>query len=453
MPQTMVKPKNKSVIESLKARLKKEKVRFIRLQFIDIMGSNKNVEIPDSQFEKALKGKILFDGSSIEGFVRIEESDMRLKPDPSTFRVLPWEERGGQGKVARLICDITHPDGTPFEGCCRTILRNQVAEAKKLGYELMVGPEAEFFLFQRAPDNGPTTVTHDRGGYFDLTPIDQGEVARREMVNTLEQMGFEIETSHHEVAPGQHEIDFKYESAVKAADSISSFRWVVRKVALDYNLHATFMPKPVFGINGSGMHCHLSLFKNGANAFDQPKGERGLSTTAYRFMAGVLHHAAAITAMANPLVNSYKRLVPGYEAPTHIAWSEKNRSPLCRIPASRGRGSRFEIRSPDPSCNPYLAIAAILGAGLDGIRHKMIPPPPVNENIYHMSEEERREKGIGSLPGNLSEALQALTQDQVVCDVLGEHCLSHFLHAKREEWQRYIANVSQWELDQYLAAY
>ena len=440
---------HEKVLETLKA----EGVRFLRLQFIDIMGVNKNVEVPASQFEKALSGNILFDGSSIEGFVRIEESDMKLRPDPHTFRILPWEEKAGQGKVARLICDITRPDGTPFDGCCRTVLERQAEHAKELGYELMVGPEAEFFLFQRNGEKGATTHTHDAGGYFDLTPIDQGEECRREIVNILEKLGFEIETAHHEVAPGQHEIDFKYENAVKTADNICTFRWVVRKVALDSGLHATFMPKPVFGINGSGMHCHLSLFKNGKNAFDDPKGVRGLSKTAYAFIAGLLRHAPAVTALANPLVNSYKRLVPGYEAPTLIAWSEKNRSPLCRIPASRGTGSRVEFRSPDPSCNPYLAIAAMLAAGLDGIEQDMTPPDAVESNLYDMSREERRERGIGSLPGNLKEALDALEADPVISGMMGEHCLNHFLQAKKEEWRRYIAYVSNWELEQYLTAY
>jgi len=437
----------------LLGRLESEGVRFLRLQFIDILGVNKNVEVPQSQFEKALAGNILFDGSSIEGFVRIEESDMKLKPDPETFRILPWEEKAGQGRVARLICDIATPDDSPFAGCSRTVLERQAARAKEMGYEMMVGPEAEFFLFQRGAGNGPSTVTQDAGGYFDLTPIDQGEECRREIVNILEELGFEIETAHHEVAPGQHEIDFKYENALKTADNIATFRWVVRKVALDYNLHATFMPKPVFGINGSGMHCHLSFFKDGKNAFDDPSGERGLSEIAYRFIAGILHHAPAITALANPLVNSYKRLVPGYEAPTHIAWSEKNRSPLCRIPASRGTGSRVEFRSPDPSCNPYLALAAVLGAGLDGIEKKRTPPPPVEGNVYEMTPEERKAKKIGSLPGNLAEALGALETDPVICGVLGDHCLSQFLQAKRVEWNQFIASVSKWELDRYLPAY
>ncbi|MFH2002415.1 MAG: glutamine synthetase family protein, partial [Planctomycetota bacterium] len=287
--------------------LTEEEVRFLRLQFIDIMGINKNVEIPECQFRKALEGDILFDGSSIEGFVRIEESDMKLKPDPESFRIFPWEEKAGQGKVGRLICDVSYPDGKEFTGCCRTILKKQIARAQSMGYEMMVGPEAEFFLFQRNGENKPTTITHDAGGYFDLTPIDQGEEARREMVNILERIGFEIEAAHHEVAPGQHEIDFKYEAALKQADNITTFKMVVRKVALDYKLHATFLPKPVAGINGSGMHCHVSLFKDGANVFDDPKGKIGFSRTAFQFIAGLLHHARAITALANPLVDSYKR--------------------------------------------------------------------------------------------------------------------------------------------------
>jgi len=441
------------ILDEIKNKFVEEKVRFIRLQFIDIMGINKNVEIPEGQFEKALDGNILFDGSSIEGFVRIEESDMKLKPDPYTFTILPWEEKSGQGKVCRLICDISNPDGSEFMGCCRTILKKQLKKAKKLGFEMMVGPEAEFFLFQRDELNRPTTDTHDTGGYFDLTPIDQGEEARRAMVNILEKIGFEIEAAHHEVAPAQHEIDFKYESALKQADNISTFKLVVRKVALDHNLHATFLPKPVFGINGSGMHCNLSLFKDGVNAFDDPNGQRGLSTLAYQFIAGLLKHARSVTALANPLVNSYKRLVPGYEAPTDIAWSEKNRSPLLRIPASRGSGSRVELRSPDPSCNPYLALAAILGAGLDGIENELSPPAPIQGNVYDLNGDQRTEQGIDSLPGNLNEALQSLVDDPVISDVLGKHCLNYFIQAKKHEWQEYIAHVSKWEIDRYLNRY
>jgi glutamine synthetase len=431
-------------------KLKREKVRFLRLQFTDIMGINKNVEVPHSQFKKAVNGDILFDGSSIEGFVRIEESDMKLAPDLDTLAILPWEERNGHGKVARLICDIRYPDGSEFPGCPRTCLKRQIARAAKKGFHLMVGPEAEFFLFQKQQNGQATTITHDSGGYFDLAPVDKGELARRAMVNTLESMGFEIEASHHEVAPGQHEIDFKYADALETADRLATFRMVVRKVAFDFNLHATFMPKPVFGENGSGMHCHLSLFRGRKNAFDAPRKDLGLSDTARYFVAGILEHAMAITAVTNPLVNSYKRLVPGYEAPTHIAWSEKNRSPLCRIPASRGLGARVEFRSPDPSCNPYLGFAVMLGAGLDGIERKLVPPKPVNSNVYTMSEKERRRRKIDSLPGDLKGALLKLQKDKVVCGVLGEHLLDYFVKAKTAEWQQYIASVSRWELEQYL---
>ncbi len=436
--------------QTILRKLKNEKVRFLRLQFTDVMGINKNVEVPDHQFKKAVDGNILFDGSSIEGFVRIEESDMKLSPDLDTLDILPWEEANGQGRVARMICDIRYPDGSEFPGCPRTALKRQIARARKMGYRLMVGPEAEFFLFQRGANGQATTITHDSGGYFDLAPVDRGEVARRAMVNILEKMGFEIEASHHEVAPGQHEIDFKYADALKTADNLITFRMVVRKAAFDYNLHATFMPKPVFGENGSGMHCNLSLFKGSKNAFDAPGGHLGLSQTAHHFIAGIIAHAKAITAVTNPLVNSFKRLVPGYEAPTHIAWSEKNRSPLCRIPASRGEGARMEFRSPDPSCNPYLAIAVMLGAGLHGIEKKLKPPEAVNTNVYSMSDKERKRRKIHSLPGDLKGALLCLKDDKVICDVLGKHLLDYFVKAKTAEWEHYIANVSQWELDQYL---
>jgi len=435
------------------ARLQAERVRFLRLQFTDIMGINKNVEVPDRQFEKALAGEILFDGSSIEGFVRIEESDMKLQPDPNTLAVLPWEEAIGHGKVARLICDVSYPNGDPFPGCPRTALKRQIARADELGFQTMIGPEAEFFLFQKGQNGSATTVTHDSGGYFDLAPVDRGEEARRAVVNILETMGFEIETAHHEVAPGQHEIDFKYGEALITADNLATFRMVVRKLAADFNLHATFMPKPVFGENGSGMHCHLSLFREGRNAFDAPDQPLGLSRSAHHFVAGILKHARAMTAITNPLVNSYKRLVPGYEAPTHIAWSEKNRSPLCRVPASRGVGARIELRSPDPSCNPYLAFAVMLGAGLDGIEHELEPPPPVDVNVYALTEKERKRKKIHSLPGDLKGALLALREDAVICKILGEHLLEYFLKAKGEEWRQYIASVSEWELDQYLDKY
>lgn len=435
--------------------LKSEGVKFLRLQIIDILGVVKNVEVPESQFEKALDGEIMFDGSSIEGFTRIEESDMLLKPDYDTFVVLPDAlEDPSRGRVARLICDVAYPDGRPFEGDPRYVLKRQVERLKKLGFDNMyAGPEAEFFLFLRTPDGLPTVETHDKAGYFDLAPLDKGEEARRDMVNVLVAMGFEIEADHHEVAPGQHEIDFKYSDALKTADNLSTFRWAVKKVALQHDLHATFMPKPIAGINGSGMHTHLSLFKNGENAFFDPQAEYQLSKTALHFIAGLLEHADGIVAVTNPLVNSYKRLTPGYEAPTNVAWSASNRSAMIRIPARRGVGTRAELRMPDPSANPYLALAVMLAAGLDGIEKGFLPPPPIQRNIYRMTVRERRKHKIRELPGTLREALEALRKDKVIQEALGEHVYTHFVQAKQMEWDEYRVTVHQWELDRYLAMY
>ena len=431
----------------------KEGVRFMRLQFTDILGVIKNVEIPRSQFEKALDGQILFDGSSIEGFTRIEESDMLLSPDYETFRVNPWTNPDGS-KVARMICDIYLPDGSPFAGCPRMTLKRQVERAKELGYTMVAGPEAEFFLFQKDADGNPKIETHDIGGYFDLTPVDKGEECRRDIVIVLEAMGFEVEAAHHEVAPGQHEIDFKYGEAVSCADNVTTFRFVVKKVALDHGLHATFMPKPIFGVNGSGMHVHQSLLTGkGENAFYDPKAEWQLSKTAMAYIGGILDHAMGFSAVTNPLVNSYKRLVPGYEAPINVAWSEKNRSPLVRVPAKRGMSTRCEVRMPDPSCNPYLAFAVMLAAGLDGVQRKLHPGPPINKNIFTMSNREKRRLRIGALPANLSEALDELEKDQVVKDALGEHIVENYLRAKRQEWHEYISHVHPWEQERYLGEY
>ncbi|HEX5759631.1 MAG TPA: type I glutamate--ammonia ligase [Thermoanaerobaculia bacterium] len=430
-----------------------EGVRFMRLQFTDILGIGKNVEIPRSQFEKALDGQIMFDGSSIEGFTRIEESDMLLVPDYDTFRINPWVNPGGS-KVARMICDIYNPDGSPFSGCPRMTLKRQVERAEAMGYTMVAGPEAEFFLFQRDERGAPRIETHDAGGYFDLTPVDRGEECRRDIVIVLEAMGFEVEAAHHEVAPGQHEIDFKYADAVECADNVTTFRFVVKKVALDHNLHATFMPKPIFGVNGSGMHCHQSLLdKKGKNAFYEPKGDWQLSKTALGYIGGILDHAPAFVAVTNPLVNSYKRLVPGYEAPINVAWSEKNRSPLVRVPAKRGMSTRCEVRMPDPACNPYLALAVMLAAGLDGVERKLDPGPPINKNIFTMSHREKRRLRIGQLPANLWEALAELERDAVISEALGEHILEHYLRAKRTEWEEYISHVHPWEQERYLAEY
>ncbi|HWQ42918.1 MAG TPA: type I glutamate--ammonia ligase [Desulfosporosinus sp.] len=426
-------------------------VKFIRLQFTDIFGILKNVAITIEQLEKALDGELMFDGSSIEGFARIEESDMYLRPDPNTFVIFPW--RPNQGGVARLICDVYNPDGTSFHGCPRSALKRVLAEAAEMGYTLNVGPELEFFLFQTDTEGRPTTITHDKAGYFDLTPVDLGENARRDMVLTLEQMGFEIEASHHEVAPGQHEIDFKYSDALDIADKIATFRFVVRTIAQHHGLHATFMPKPIFGINGSGMHSNQSLFKEGKNAFYDPSDPMELSAIAYNYIAGLIKHAHSFTAITNPTINSYKRLVPGYEAPCYIAWSGRNRSPLIRIPAKRGSSTRIELRSPDPSCNPYLALAVQLKAGLDGIKNKLTPPPAVDLNIYAMTREEREERGIASLPGSLKDALDELGKAPVIREALGNHIYHRFVEAKTEEWDSFRVAVTQWELDRYLHMY
>mgnify|MGYP001414959065 CR=1 FL=1 len=432
--------------------VKDHDVRYIRLQFTDLFGTVKNVELPVSQLAKVLDNKVMFDGSSIEGFVRIEESDMYLYPDLDTFLIFPWTE--GKGKVARFICDIYHPDGTPFEGDPRLNLKRVLKEMEAMGYTAFhVGAEPEFFLFKLDGNGEPTLELNDHGGYFDLAPTDLGENCRREIVQELEEMGFEVEASHHEVAPGQHEIDFKYESALKACDDIQTFKIVVKTIAHKHGLLATFMPKPIAGINGSGMHCHLSLFKDGENMFYDPNRPLELSETAMGFIAGILEHAPAFTAVTNPTVNSYKRLVPGYEAPCYVAWSARNRSPLIRIPASRGMGTRVEVRSVDPSTNPYLAMSVLLASGLDGIKRCLKAPEPVDQNIYAMTEAERKELGIIDLPTNLAEALELMQKDQVITDALGAHILRRFLEAKEIEWDQYRTQVHSWEREKYLSQY
>ena len=393
----------------------------------------------------------MFDGSSIEGFARIEESDMYLKPDLDTFVIYPW--RPQTGKVARFICDVYTPAGEPFDGDPRGILKKQMEEAKKLGYEFNVGNECEFFLFQTDENGRPTTKTNDEAGYFDLDPVDMGTDARRDICLTLEQMGFEIEASHHEVAEGQHEIDFKYADALTTADNVVTFRLAVKTIAKKYGLHATFIPKPIFGINGSGMHTNMSLFKDGKNAFFDPAGELQLSDTAYSFIAGVLKHVAGITAVTNPLVNSYKRLVPGYEAPCYIAWSASNRTDIIRIPASRGAGTRVELRSPDPSTNPYLCLACCLAAGMDGIKNNLPAPDSVDVNLFKSTQEERDALGVKNLPGSLYEALKTMEEDGLVKEVLGEHAYNAFYTSKMKEWDSFRMFVSQWELDEYMTIY
>lgn len=425
-----------------------EDVEFIRLQFTDMFGSFKNMAITASQLEKALDNECMFDGSSIEGFARIEESDMYLYPDLSTFEIFPW--RPQQGKVARLICDVYRPNKKPFEGDPRYILKCAVEKAAELGYKFEVGPECEFFLFHTDENGMPTTLTHEQAGYFDLGPLDLGENARRDIVLTLEDMGFVIEASHHEVAPAQHEIDFKYDEALATADNIMTFKLAVKTIAKRHGLHATFMPKPKFGINGSGMHINMSLSKEGKNVFADPSEPLGLSREACHFIGGIMKHMKGMTAITNPLVNSYKRLVPGYEAPVYLAWSATNRSPLIRIPASRGEGTRIELRCPDPSANPYLALAVCLRAGLDGIVNQILPPESVDCNIFALTEAEKKKLKIEAIPGTLIEAVYELEKDEFVQEVLGKHVSEKYIRAKKEEWAEYRAQVTDWEINQYL---
>ena len=432
--------------------VEEEEIEFIRMQFVDIFGQLKNVAITANQIEKAVNNQIMFDGSSIEGFTRVDESDQYLYPDHNSFAIFPW--RPSQGKVARLICDVYNTDGTPFVGDPRGVLRRVIQRARDMGFDTFnIGPELEFFLFETDEEGRATTKTGDEAGYFDLGPLDHGESTRREICMMLEEMGFEIEASHHEGAAGQHEIDFKYDEALDGADKIMTFKLAVKSIAQKNGLHATFMPKPIFGAAGSGMHINMSLFKDGKNTFYDPADPRGLSQTAYAFIAGLLQHVKGFTALTNPLVNSYKRLVPGYEAPCYKAWSASNRSALIRIPASRGSATRVELRSPDPACNPYLAVAACLAAGLDGIAQGLTPPPEIPGNIYAMDQETRKAFGIEALPRNLEEALVEMERDPVVMDVLGPHVAQHYLNGKQKEWEEYQTRVSSWELEKYLVIY
>ena len=427
--------------EDIIRMVKEEDVEFIRLQFTDIFGQLKNVAITASQIEKA-----------VNDHVRIDESDQYLYPDLDSFAIFPW--RPSHGRVARLICDVHDPDGKPFVGDPRHVLKRALKRAEEMGFDAFnVGPEAEFFLFQTDDEGKPTTRTNDEAGYFDLGPLDHGEGTRREICMALEQMGFEIEASHHEVAQGQHEIDFKYADALRTADNIMTFKLAVKTLAQKNGLHATFMPKPIFGINGSGMHTNMSLFQGGKNAFYDPDDPKGLSKEAYSFIAGLLAHVKGMAAVTNPLVNSYKRLVPGYEAPCYLAWSASNRSALIRIPAARGQSTRVELRSPDPACNPYLELALCLAAGLDGIEKGLTPPPEVTENIFDMNAAARKAHGIDSLPDSLEEAIHALEADPLVLDTLGEHVAANYIEGKRKEWEEYRTRVSSWEREKYIINY
>ena len=425
-----------------------EDVEFIRLQFTDLFGSLKNMAVTVSQLEKALDGRFMFDGSAVRGYAGIEDSDLYLKPDPDTLEIFPW--RPQQGKVARLICDIVRPDGSPFEGDSRYILKRALKEAAEMGYTFQVGPECEFFLFHLDDDAKPTTISHEQAGYFDVSPLDLGENARRDIVLTLEEMGFVVESSHHEASPAQHEIDFEAAEALRTADNMQTFKLTVKAIAKRHGLHATFMPKPRAGVNGSGMHINMALLKDGKNIFQDPEDENGLSREAYYFIGGLMEHVRALSAVTNPLINSYKRLVPGYEAPTYIAWSRSSRSPLIRVPSPRGEETRIELRSPDPAANPYLALAACLCAGLDGIRKKTEPPKSVDCDIFAMNEDERRLLGIRKLPETLPEAVAELEKDGVIREALGSHAVNKYIEEKKEEWNRYRPQVTDWETREYL---
>ncbi len=438
--------------DDIKGFIKEYNIKFIKLQFVDINGQAKNMTVPSEQIDKVLDNEIMLDGSSIKGFRSIETSDMFFHPDINSFQILPWRESNGINS-ARLICDIYNADGTPFEGCPRCNLKRVMLAAEKMGFSMNVGPEAEFFLFAKDKNGDVTTETQDRAGYYDVGPEDLGEDVRSDIVLTLQEMGFDIEASHHEVADGQHEIDFRYADILTAADNVTTFKVAVKAIAAKHNLHATFMPKPIFGINGSGMHCNVSLFKDGKNAFYDENAEYQLSETAKYAVGGMLKHVKSFTAITNPLVNSYKRLVPGYEAPVYLAWSLANRSALLRVPAKRGVSTRVELRSPDPACNPYLAFAAILEACLDGIRNKIDPPVPVESNIYKLTSKERKKQRIDSLPGSLAEALEQMDKSLVAKAALGEHIFKEFMTSKKKEWDSFRTYVSKWELDRYLERY
>lgn len=437
--------------EELHAIIEKEDIKFLRLQFTDVFGILKNITVMASKLDKVIEEGCMFDGSSIDGFARIEESDMMLVPDLDTFAIFPWSNP--KGRTARFICDVYMPDGTPYASCPRYILKRQLARAKELGYTLNIGPECEFFLFHKDEKGKATIETNDDGGYFDLAPLDTGGGARRDISLALEEMGYEIEAAHHECAAGQHEIDFKYGDALKMADDVMTFKIVVKRIAQTHDLHATFMPKPIYGIAGSGMHINMSLCTKDGNAFCDKSDELGLSKEAYGFMAGILKHARGLSLLTNPTINSYKRLVPGFEAPCYIAWSAKNRSPLVRVPYARGSATRIEMRNPDPTASPYLAFAGALAAGLEGIEKGLVPPPPVNKNIYTLSETEKKKHKIMRVPQNLFDAIDDFEADPLMREVLGDSAYSKYLAGKKAEWADYSTHVHEWERVHYLTKY
>ena len=434
--------------EDILQLVEEEDVAFIRLQFTDIFGMMKNMAVTVSQRETALDNRSMFDVSSVEGLSCEEDSDMYLYPDPRTFEIFPW--RPQQGKVARLICDVYRPDGTPYEVDPRYVLKKAIAEAAEEGYTMNVGPECEFFLFHTDDDGLPTTLTHEKAGYFDVGPLDLGENARRDMVLTLEDMGFEITSSHHEIAPAQHEIDFRYDEALVTADNLMTFKMVVKTIAKRHGLHATFMPKPRTETYGSGMHINLSLNRNGVNAFQSADDKNGLSREGYYFIGGLMKHIKAITCITNPTVNSYKRFVPGYDAPVYIGWSSKTRGPLIRVPSGRGENTRIELRSPDSTANPYLALAVLLMAGLDGIRNKIEPRHSIDRNIQKMTRQQREELKIDELPRTLKDAVDELEKDEFIQQVLGKDLAEKIIRARRKEYQAYSMQVTDWEITNYL---
>lgn len=444
--------KREEQIEEIKTIVQEENVDTVVLQLVDILGVAKSITLPATQLNDIIENEIMFDGSSIDGFARIEESDMYLYPDLNTFVVLPWKARNGSS-IGRFICDVYTPDGKPFIGCPRNVLKKALEEAKNMGLEFFVGPEPEFYVFKKDEKGNPILESHDKAGYFDMAPLDRDEEVREAIAETLMGLGFKVEASHHECGPGQHEIDFKYDDALTTADNIMVFKYVVRKVTDEMGLFASFMPKPSADIAGSGMHINMSLFKDGKNIFFDEDAKNQLSDEAVYFVGGLLKHIDGLTAITNPIVNSYKRLVPGFEAPVYVAWSHKNRSPLVRIPAKRGKATRVELRNPDPACNPYLALATVLVAGLDGIKNKISPPKAVTQNIYDMDSNERFEKNIKSLPISLYDAVVELTKNEMVKDTLGTHVTDKFISAKLKEWDEYRKAVHEWELDEYLRAY
>nr|WP_263324965.1 type I glutamate--ammonia ligase [Neobacillus sp. Marseille-Q6967] len=437
-----------AVLEQIKEVIKDKCVELLHLQFVDIEGILKHVTVTVEQLDDVVEGKMMFDGSSIKGFSPINKSDLYLLPDLKTFAVLPWTVEDGYSE-ARFLCSVTNPDGTLFEGDTRNVLKKTVERAADKGYTISVGPELEFFLFETDEKGYPTTELSDKAGYFEPSPKDLGEKVRLEIYRALKAMGFTIEASHHEVAEGQHEINFKYADALTAADLSTTYKWVVKTVARKYGLHATFMPKPVFGINGSGMHVNMSFFEGNENAFFDPADDLQLSEKAYQFIAGLLENVKGFTAVTNPLVNSYKRLVPGYEAPCYLAWSASNRSALIRIPAKKGLATRVELRCPDPASNPYLTFAVIASAGLDGIEKELVPPAAINEDIFHMTEDRRAELGIENLPGSLEASLEELKAGDIARKTLGDHVYGEYVALKKAEWDSYRTAVHAWEIDNY----